>query len=460
MIVFLTLCYVGLLAILLKLGVIKLNLWWKLSPAVWMLLLFVVLFIPMQWGAPSGPTNMYEFVIEIIPNVSGEVTDVPVKPLVPIERGQVLFTIDPVPYEAEVARLQAQLEAAKQNVEQLGASAEAAAANVTKTEEQVDVIKSQQKAALDAVNAAKAALLETEANRDAADIQVTDRTEQLAIAQKRLTRLEELVANEAATQDQLDAAQTQITQLQGQLNGAIAGARGAAAAVTRSQADVEAAESNERTIELQLKQLVEADIPLVEAEEKKARLAAESMIGDVHTDVATVQAQLRRAEYDLDQTVVKAPAEGHVVGLTLRPGQRVTSFPVRSWMAFVVSERRRLVVGVNQSQLRHVKPGQPAEVVFKLYPGKTYSATVESIATINPEGQVQPSGILPTAPTYQKMTPTYGVVIELEEEQDALPRLYGGAAGTATIYTESAKAAHVIRRVMLRMESWMNYIIP
>jgi len=80
MIVFLTLCYVGVLFLLLKLKVIKLTLWWKISPVVWMLLLFVVLFIPMQWGAPSGAITQYQTVVEIVPNVSGEVIEVPAKP--------------------------------------------------------------------------------------------------------------------------------------------------------------------------------------------------------------------------------------------------------------------------------------------------------------------------------------------------------------------------------------------
>jgi hypothetical protein len=40
--------------------VIRLKLWWKLSPAVWMILLLVVLFIPMQWGSPGGSVKVYE----------------------------------------------------------------------------------------------------------------------------------------------------------------------------------------------------------------------------------------------------------------------------------------------------------------------------------------------------------------------------------------------------------------
>ena len=48
MIIFLTFCYIAVLAIVVKLGVVKLSLWWKLSPLAWMLLLLVVLFLPMQ----------------------------------------------------------------------------------------------------------------------------------------------------------------------------------------------------------------------------------------------------------------------------------------------------------------------------------------------------------------------------------------------------------------------------
>ena len=90
MIVFLTLCYVGVLALLIKLKIIRLTLWWKISPVVWMLLLFFVLFIPMQWGAPAGAVTQYQTVIEIIPNVSGQVIDVPVEPLVLQKKGQTI----------------------------------------------------------------------------------------------------------------------------------------------------------------------------------------------------------------------------------------------------------------------------------------------------------------------------------------------------------------------------------
>ena len=39
-------------------------------------------------------------------------------------------------------------------------------------------------------------------------------------------------------------------------------------------------------------------------------------------------------------------------------------------------------------------------------------------------------------------------------------RLPAGAVGDAAIFTDRVKAAHIIRRVLLRQIAIMNYIIP
>ena len=73
MIAFLTLIYVGALFLAVKVGIIRMNTFWKISPVLWMVVLFFVLFVPMQWGAPAGAVLMYRPVVEIVPNVNGVV---------------------------------------------------------------------------------------------------------------------------------------------------------------------------------------------------------------------------------------------------------------------------------------------------------------------------------------------------------------------------------------------------
>jgi len=176
---------------------------------------------------------------------------------------------------------------------------------------------------------------------------------------------------------------------------------------------------------------------------------------------------LDQAQYDLEQSVVRAPATGFVLGVTLKPGQRVANLPLRSWMTFVHTDLNKITMGIHQNQLRHLRPGMPAEVTFKILPGTVFNARVLNGAPITPGGQLAPSGNVPPAPGAQTLPQPYGIVLELDEsfEEAGLTTMNiasvpGGAVGTGAVYTDSAKATHIIRKVMLRMQAWLNYLIP
>ena len=377
MILFLTLCYCVLLAAMVKLGVVKLTLWWRLSPLAWMGLLLCVLFLPMQWGAPTGEVQVYNYVIEIIPNVSGEAIETPVESLTPVAEGDVLFRIDPRPYQAEVDRLEAGLAAAEQDVPQLEAAYEASVGAVEQAIAQRDL---------------------AELNYDrAASLQETN----------------------AGAVSQLQVDQTRQTLL-----------------------------------------AAEAAVRAAEALREQAQLAWKSEINGENTRVAELKAQLETARLNLDWTTVRAPADGMLVNNFLRTGQRVANFPVRSWTAFLDRDGTRIGVGLPQYVLRHVEPGQRAEVVLKLHPGATFDATVESIAPINAEGQIQASGAVPELSSSSSADRRFIVILRMDDDQVDPSAMPGGAVGTAAIYTQRAQATHLIRRVMMRMQTWMNFIVP
>ncbi|WP_433988662.1 Inner membrane protein YibH (plasmid) [Pseudoseohaeicola sp. NH-UV-7] len=123
MIVFLTLIYVAVLFVLIRAKVLPDTKATWATTGVWIVLLTVFLFIPMQWGAPSGPVRIMTRVVQIVPNVAGQVVEIVAKPNVAIKKGDVLFRIDPVPFqqsvdiaEANLVRVQAQ---SKQDLEAL-----------------------------------------------------------------------------------------------------------------------------------------------------------------------------------------------------------------------------------------------------------------------------------------------------------------------------------------------------
>lgn len=109
MIVAMLCVYLVLLFVLVRLNVIRFNLFWKVSPFIVLLLLNIGLFIPMGWGAPQGPVLLVRNSVAIVPDVAGEVIDVPVEANKPLKAGDVLFRIDPVPFEAQVKAIEAQL---------------------------------------------------------------------------------------------------------------------------------------------------------------------------------------------------------------------------------------------------------------------------------------------------------------------------------------------------------------
>lgn len=97
MIVALLNVYLVVLFILVKMKIVPFNLFWKCSPLLVLLLLLFGLFVPMGWGAPQGPALVLRNSVAIVPDVAGEVIDVPVTPNTPLKAGDVLFKIDPIP---------------------------------------------------------------------------------------------------------------------------------------------------------------------------------------------------------------------------------------------------------------------------------------------------------------------------------------------------------------------------
>src|SRR6188474_291294 len=60
--------------------------------------------------APSShDVRVINYVVPVNPRVSGMVTEVPIEPNRPIKKGDVLFKIDPTPYELEARAIEAQL---------------------------------------------------------------------------------------------------------------------------------------------------------------------------------------------------------------------------------------------------------------------------------------------------------------------------------------------------------------
>jgi len=111
--------WLGFLWLLVSVGVFKKwHMWMKLSPIIIWLIVNIIVFLPMAWTAPSGPVTVLSQSVQIAPNVTGVVTEVKVQGGQPLKQGDVLFTIDPTPYQADVDQIKAKLALAKSRLDQ------------------------------------------------------------------------------------------------------------------------------------------------------------------------------------------------------------------------------------------------------------------------------------------------------------------------------------------------------
>ncbi len=102
-----------------------------------------------------------------------------------------------------------------------------------------------------------------------------------------------------------------------------------------------------------------------------------------------LQAQLLEAKYQLAQTVVYAPSDGHVVQLALRPGMIATPFMYRPVMTFIHKDETAYVGWFWQNSMQRLAVGDEAEVVIDGIPGKIFKGKVTAVIPAIAAGNVQ-----------------------------------------------------------------------
>jgi len=141
----------------------------------------------------------------------------------------------------------------------------------------------------------------------------------------------------------------------------------------------------------------------------------------------------------------------------LRRGSYVVPLPLSPAMSFVEDEYQ-IIALFHQNELTQVKPGNEAEIALPTYPGKIIKAKVDSIVWAQGQGQLPLSGMVPQTGPAPLPPGRFAVKLNIAEKDRDL-FLAAGALGNAAIYTERMAPIHIIRKVILRVGSYMNYLI-
>ena len=162
-----------------------------------------ILILLLNVFAPStADVRVVKYVVNIVPQVRGRVIEVPVEPNRPVKKGDVLFRIDPTPYQLQVRALEAQLANAQGTSRELDEQLAAATGKVSE--------------ARGAVQQATARVREVSAKAE--------------LARLRVQQNRELVATGAGSKFELEQAEANLKELEGTLDnvrGAEAQARAA-----------------------------------------------------------------------------------------------------------------------------------------------------------------------------------------------------------------------------------------
>lgn len=291
--------------------------------------------------------------IGVAPQVSGRIIDLKVQDNQLVRKGDVLFVIDPIPYEHALERTKAALDALQRQI------------SLTQRE----------------VNAQKFAAAASRANIGRAEAQYKQATDSL-------NRIEPLLAQEFVTAEQVDQARTARRSAEAALEGAQQDTRRADAAV--SGVDV-----------------------LV------ARL------GELRAAVAS-------AEYDLQHTIMRAPFAGRVVDLDISVGEFATTG--RRLFTLLDTRNWYVIANFRETELKHIKPGMPAEVYLMIDSTRRFQGTVHSIGWgVLPDEGTSSAGLpkVPRAINWVRVAQRFPVRIRVDDPQPDLFRI--GASAVALI---------------------------
>ena len=194
-----------------------------------------------------------------------------------------------------------------------------------------------------------------------------------------------------------------------------------------------------------------------EANLDKAKAAYASQIDGVNTKVIETQARLDQAKYYLEQTTIRAPADGFIVNQQAQPGLVVGDRRIGAVAAFITAGKPYMLAAYHQEHLKLVRPGQPVEIALDLYPGQIFKGSVRTVWWGTGQGQIKPSGNVPNF-LLPKLPGRFVVQIDFDDTDKY--RLPAGAHGSAAIYTGEGKGFEVLRRIGIRIYSWANFILP
>jgi len=333
-----------------------------------LIVLALVLAVPYIFHALSYESTDDAFIdgdiIPVSPRVAGHVSRVTVSANRWVKAGDLLVELDAGDYEARLDAAKAALESAKaaDRARQLGVEL----TRITATAE-LEEAQNKVESAKAAVQEASARLAMSRAALEQAEAQAASAEADHQSKAVDLKRSQEMAKTQTISSQELDHAATaeQIS----------------AAVLTAAQKNVSARKAAVDESEAALK-TVQADLRIANARLAGARSAPQrieqsrSQADQSGSDVERARADMIQAQLNLSYTKIVAPCDGFVTRKNVEPGQFVQ---VGQSLMAVVPREIWVTANFKETQLTHMKPGQPVRIKVDAYPDSEFEGHVDSI---------------------------------------------------------------------------------
>ena len=313
----------------------------------------------------TDDANVRANFIEIVAEVSGRLVHLPVKDNAFVQKGDLLFAIDPRPYEyalsqalSDQADLEQQIIDEGRKIAAQNSAVEAARATLVQSITAINT-------AISTVDVTKATVSRAHANAAAARAQLT-------LATNNLNRIEPLLQKRYVTVEQVDTERTALRVAQGNYDET-------QAALVQAQAQQAQAEFRRR----------EADSQAAEAHARVDQsVHAIDRIETLMSERPARAARVDNARLDLERCRVLSPFDAYVTNMNIsegayaRPGAAMfTLVDTRAWW---------VVANYREAELKNIHRGDRVDVYLMEHPDRKFSGVVESIgyAVFPEDGQV------------------------------------------------------------------------
>ncbi|MDG9969329.1 HlyD family secretion protein [Achromobacter mucicolens] len=267
----------------------------------------------------------------------------------------------------------------------------------------------------------------------------------------------------------LDATRRQIGASTAGIDSAQASLRAAQANEVRARQDstrLERLYSDDRgTVSLRRLEIARANLAQAVSQVAAARAEvqrAREQEGGSEEDNAKLRsaaAAVAKAELDLANTQVRAPATGLVTDLRTDVGQfAAAGKPV---MTLIAIHDVWINAEMTENNLGHVDPGTPVAIILDALPGRIFEGRVRSVGYGVSVGTPTQPGSLPTVQNsrdWLRPAQRFPVAIDLDPGQ--LPSLRGirvGGQAEVMAFPQPGNPLNPLGRIYLRLMSWLSY---